>query len=213
MICTIGQEHSIANQFLFELRDVSIQHDSMRFRRNLQRLGNIMAYEISQKLSYSEKMCTTPLGGTALTLPHQPVLVSVLRAGLPYFQGFVDFFDQSPCGFIGAYRKEGEGEISIRLEYLASPSLDDVELILIDPMLATGKSFVQCIESLQRHGTPRHIHVAALVAAPEGISFLKSKVRIPLTIWSFAVDEKLDKRYYIVPGLGDAGDLAFGEKL
>ena len=213
MIYNLGSNNSIANHFLYELRDVSMQNDRMRFRTNMERLGSIMAYEISRKSKYQPRTCRTPLGTVSIPLAENPVLISVLRAGLPFFQGFVKFYDHSPCGFIGAYRKEGEDEIAIKLDYLATPSLQDIELILIDPMLATGKSFVECIETLARNGTPRHIHVAALVAAPEGIDYIQSRVKIPLTIWTFAIDEKLDHRYYIVPGLGDAGDLSFGEKL
>ena len=213
MIYNLGQNNSLINRYVFELRDVSTQNDRMRFRVNMERLGSIMAYEISKTLHYSPKPCTTPLGRLSIALPDSPTLVAVMRAGLPYFQGFVNFFDKSPCGFVGAYRKEGTDEIAIKLDYLAAPALQGSELILIDPMLATGKSFVECIETLIRNGTPRHIHAAALVAAPEGIAYLQSMVNIPLTIWTCAVDEKLNHRYYIVPGLGDAGDLAFGEKI
>jgi uracil phosphoribosyltransferase len=214
MVYNLGETNSIANQFLYELREVSIQQDPVRFRRNMERLGEIMAMEISKKLDFKGVDFKTPLAPhhTSL-LQAYPILVTVLRAGLPFFQGFSNYFDKSPCGFIGAYRKEGGEEISINLDYLATPSLQNCDLLLIDPMLATGKSFVKSINELTRNGIPRHIHVASLVSTPEGISFIQNAVQIPITIWTFSIDEKLNDLYYIVPGLGDAGDLSFGEKI
>lgn len=205
---------SIANQFLRELRDKEIQKDRMRFRRNLQRLGEIMAVEISKTLPYREQEVVTPLGVTRLhTLVQQPVLLTILRAGLPYFEWFRNYFDAADCGFIGAYRQEGTGEVNIQLDYVATPGLQDRVVILIDPMLATGKSVSDAMQVLTRNGTPAHVHVVALVAAPEGLRHLDRTLTLRHTVWAFAQDEKLDSRCYIVPGLGDAGDLSFGEKL
>ena len=214
MLINLSEQNSIVNQFLLELRDLKIQQDRMRFRKNMERLGSIMAYEISKKLTYKKKSVDTPLGKwNTEALENQPVLITILRAGLVYYQGFIDFFDQSDCGFIGAYRKEGEKEIAINLEYFAAPSLEGRDVILIDPMLATGRSIIRTIEVLQAHGTPSHVHIAALVSAPEGIKYVQDNVKIPYTLWTCAIDEKLNHQFYIVPGLGDAGDLSFGNKL
>jgi uracil phosphoribosyltransferase len=213
MLFNLGEKNSLANQFLLELRDKQIQQDRFRFRRNLERLGEIMAYEISKKLNYSSQQVHTPLGSSVLSIPDPPILVTVMRAGLPYFNGFQNFFDGSDSGFIGAYRKEGEAEITINLDYVASPGLDGRVLILIDPMLATGRSLVRSMNELKRWGKPSHIHFATLVAAPEGIEFLKNEIKTNFSIWTYAVDEKLNHQFYIVPGLGDAGDLSFGEKI
>lgn len=210
----LGDQHSIAKQFLNEIRDKEKQLDRMRFRKNMERMGEIMAYEISKKLAYAECVVNTPLAQIKSSqLKTQPVIVTVLRAGLVYFQGFLNYFDQSDAGFIGAYRKEGGNEIKINLEYLATPSLEGREVILVDPMLATGKSFVRSVNALLTRGAPSHLHIAALIASPEGINYVKENLNVPYTLWTFAVDEKLDHRFYIVPGLGDAGDLSFGEKI
>jgi uracil phosphoribosyltransferase len=210
----LGEQNSIANHFLAGLRDKSVQQDRMRFRRNLERLGGIMAVEVSKKLTYVPKEIETPLGKSVLNvLERDPILITILRAGLPYFSGFQNFFDASDCGFIGAYRQENEEGIKIKLDYLATPGVDNADIILIDPMLATGRSYVDALNELLKRGKPRHLHIAALVAAPEGIKHLKETIKIPFTIWTFAVDERLNHQYYIVPGLGDAGDLCFGEKL
>lgn len=212
-VINLGEQNSIANQFVTELRNVQVQTDRQKFRTNLEKLGAVMAYEISKQMSYQAHSIQTPLGITQANLiKNQPVLITVLRAGLPYFQGFQYFFDQAPSGFIGAYRKEGT-EINIHLDYLAAPELAGSTVILIDPMLATGKSIVRAVQELERHGKPIHIHVAVLIAAPEGIRYLQDNLKSPATIWTFAIDEKLDHRFYIVPGLGDAGDLSFGEKI
>jgi len=213
-LINLGDQNSIANQFLAEVRDKSIQPDRMRFRKNLERLGEIMAYEISKRLKYQTQSIETPLTRTTVNkLENLPVLITVLRAGLPYFQGFQSFFDNADAGFIGAYRKEGGEEIKIQLEYMATPDLKNKEVILIDPMLATGKSFIRSVHELLSYGTPHHLHIASLIASPEGIQYIRENLTIPFTIWTFAVDEKLDTRFYIVPGLGDAGDLSYGEKL
>lgn len=214
MIHNLGEKNSIANQYLSELRDRGTQQDRSRFRFNMQRLGRIMASEISRELNYISRDVTTPLGvKTINVLEEQPVLVTVLRAGIPYYQGFLDVFDQAEGGFVGAAREEGGPEITIRLGYATSPQLTDRILMLVDPMLATGRSFVRAFKALRLNGTPRHLHIAALVSAPEGIRYLEENITLPFSIWTFAIDEKLDHRSYIVPGLGDAGDLCYGEKV
>lgn len=213
MLYNLGEHNSIANQFLLELRDKEVQIDRMRFRRNLERLGEIMAFEISKKLSYKISKAHTPLGTATLnTLAAEPVLITILRAGLPYYQGFQNYFDKADSGFVGAYRKEGGGDISIKLDYLASPNLEGKEVILIDPMLATGKSVVDAFKELRKRGSPKGLHIASLLASPQGIDYLKTHLDFPFTFWTFAVDEKLNSQFYIVPGLGDAGDLSFGDK-
>ncbi|MFN3839824.1 MAG: uracil phosphoribosyltransferase [Cyclobacteriaceae bacterium] len=214
MLIILNQQSTIANQFLFELRDKATQQNRERFRKNMERLGELMAYEISKKLEYKEKIVHSPLGTSKIQVPYeQPVLITVLRAGLPYFEGFKNYLNQADCGFIGAYRKENEKEVSITLDYLAAPPLNGRTVILIDPMLATGKSFVKSVNALARLGTPSYIHIAALVAAPEGVEFIKQNLTHPFTIWTWALDEKLNEHAYIVPGLGDAGDLCFGKKV
>lgn len=214
MIFNLSDHNSIANNFLFELRDTNIQHDQLRFRKNLERLGEIMAYEISKKLSFVTETAVTPLGSKNIeVIKSQPVLVTILRAGLPYFQGFLNFFDRAEAGFIGAYRKEGADNITIKLEYLATTSLAKRIVILIDPMLATGRSVVDAVSAMVRNGIPTELHIASLVAAPDGIEYLQQHIKLPFSLWTCAIDEKLNDKFYIVPGLGDAGDLSFGEKL
>lgn len=206
-------EPSIANHFLAELRDVDIQKDSLRFRRNLQRLGEIIAGRISTKLSYTTKTVKTPLGEASSQLLHDfPVLATVLRAGLPFHQGFLNYFDQSPSAFAAAYRIEGTAQVQVQLDYLAAPSLNERVLILVDPMLASGKSLVQTYRAMLRFGTPRQVHIAAVIASPEGVDYVAREIP-EASLWVAAVDEKLNEQAYIVPGLGDAGDLAFGSKI
>ena len=214
MIFNLSAQNSIGNQFISELRDKDIQLDRARFRKNMKRLGQLMAYEISKRLNFKDETIQTPLGRTSIQLLSKyPVLLTVMRAGLPYFDGFLDFFDQSDCGFMGAYRQENSNDIVIHLDYVATPNVNDREVIVVDPMLATGKSFVRSIQALLKHGTPSHIYVASLVASPEGIHFLKENLDVPFSIYTCAVDENLNHQFYIVPGLGDAGDLSFGIKL
>lgn len=214
MTFILNKTNSIANHMLLELRDKNIQQNRSRFRKNIQKLGSIMAYEISKSLTYYTQRIDTPLGKSTIpVIEKQPVLITVLRAGMPYFQGFLNVFDEADCGFIGAYRKEGEPEVSISLNYLATPSLEGRNIILVDPMLATGKSFVKSVDALMKQGTPAHLHIAALVATPEGITYLKENLSVPYSLWTCALDEKLNEHFYIVPGLGDAGDLSYGEKL
>jgi uracil phosphoribosyltransferase len=209
----LSETHSVALGFLAELRDRNIQRDRARFRHNLERLGAIMAYEISRVLPYRQLTIETPLSATSVTvLEHPPVLLTILRAGLPYFTGFQYFFDQSDCGFIGEYRKESERQLAIEMEYMALPPLTDRTVLLIDPMLATGQSLMRVCNQLLQHERPLHLHLAALVAAPEGLQFIQENLDVPHDIWTFAIDERLNQKFYIVPGLGDAGDLSFGEK-
>ncbi|TDQ17598.1 uracil phosphoribosyltransferase [Algoriphagus boseongensis] len=209
----LTENPSVANKFLAELRDVQIQKDSLRFRKNLERLGEIMAYEVSKSFEFSPKDVKTPLETTKVLLPKEkPVIFVILRASLPFYQGFLNFFDNAESGFIGAFREEGE-TIKINLGYHASPSLEGKIVILADPMLATGKSFMESITTLLQHGTPKIIHIACVIAAPEGIQYIQEHLKIPYQLWIGAIDEKLNADSYIVPGLGDAGDLAFGQKL
>ncbi len=187
----------------------------MRFRTNLTRLGEIFAYEISKSFTFVKTEVQTPLSVASVLTPEvQPVIVAVLRASLPFYQGFLNFFDQAESGFIGAFRQEKEGkDITINLGYHASPYLEGKEVILADPMLATGKSFISSINKLCEHGIPSKIHIAAAFAAPEGIQYIQDNLELPHSLWIGVIDKMLNDKSYIVPGLGDAGDLAFGTKL
>jgi uracil phosphoribosyltransferase len=210
----LSQQPSIANQFLAELRNKQIQKDRMRFRKNLERLGEILAYEVSKTLTYKEQEVQTPLEKAKIQLPSdQVVLVAVLRAALPFYQGFLNFFDQAESGFIGAFREESGAELTVNLGYHASPNLDNKVLILVDPMLATGQSCIESLQTLLKHGTPKSIHLVAAFAAPEGVEHLKKSITVPYSLWLGTLDAQLNAQSYIVPGLGDAGDLAFGEKI
>jgi uracil phosphoribosyltransferase len=213
IVHTLETEKSIAGQFLSELRNIHQQSDRHRFRFNLSRLGEVMAYEISKELPYHLKDVETPLGMKSINLPvTKVVLVTILRAGLPFLEGFQRVYDQAETGFIGSYRVEGEGDIHISTDYLASPSLEGNTVILIDTMLATGRSIIDAIDTLMRRGRPAHLHIASVIAAPEGVKHLLENVKLPATLWTFSVDERLNSKFYIVPGLGDAGDLSFGPK-
>lgn len=205
---------SLANHYIAELRDTSIQGDSLRFRRNLERLGELLAYEISKTLPYKKATITTPLStNETMLLAEQPVLATILRAGLPLYQGMLNYFDRAYSTFVGAYRVEGEStELRINMEYLASTDLHDKILILADPMLATGRSLVKSYKGMLRHGKPVQVHIAAAIAAPEGVAYLQQEIP-EANIWLGAMDERLNEHAYIVPGLGDAGDLAFGPKI
>lgn len=205
---------SLANHYVAELRNIDVQGDSMRFRRNLERLGELLAYEISKTLPYQKTTITTPLSTTdTLLLASQPVLATILRAGLPLYQGMLNYFDKAYSTFVGAYRVEEENtELQINMEYLASTDLHDKILILADPMLATGRSLVKSYKGMLRHGKPVQVHIAAAIAAPEGVAHVQQEIP-EATIWLGALDRHLNERSYIVPGLGDAGDLAFGPKI
>ncbi|HEY5691880.1 MAG TPA: uracil phosphoribosyltransferase [Cyclobacteriaceae bacterium] len=214
MLFVLEDHNSIACQFISELRDKSVQHDGLRFRTNLERLGSIMAYEVSKKLQYSVKAIETPLQRTEATvIKEQPVLLTILRAGIPYFNGFQKIFDKADCGFIGAYRKEDTEELKIKLDYVATPNLEGRDVILIDPMLATGHSVVEALLAIKNRGYPRHLFIVCVVAAREGLTYLEENMKTAYSVWSVSVDEKLNDQLYIVPGLGDAGDLSFGKKL
>lgn len=214
-IVNLGETNSILNRFVSELRDVNIQNDSLRFRRNIERIGEIMAYEISKDFSYSRKEIQSPLGIAPMNTPDDQVVIStILRAGLPYHQGFLSYFDYAENAFVSAYRKYKDRlNFDIHIEYIASPRLTGKTLIISDPMLATGSSMELAYEALLTKGQPKHIHVASIIASRQAIKYLQEKMPDDnTTIWVAAVDNGLDDHSYIVPGLGDAGDLAYGEK-
>lgn len=212
----LEQQDSLFNQVMSEIRDAEIQQDRMRFRRNLERMGEIMAYEISKTMEYEPKEVVTPLGvKTVRVLKEQPVLATILRAGLPLHNGMLNMFDKADNAFIAAYRKyDKDDDSEIRVEYFSAPDLNDRVLIICDPLLATGESLVKTIDGLLGDDMePKHIHIAVAVASSDGLEHLKRKLsRKPVTIWVGSVDDELTARAYVVPGLGDAGDLAFGEK-
>jgi uracil phosphoribosyltransferase len=185
----------------------------MRFRRNLERLGEILAYEISKKLPYESKAVKTPLGQLSIEILSQnPVLITILRAGLPFHHGFLNVFDQSDSGFIGAWRNEHAKSVKVSVDYFSLPAVDGRPVILIDPMLATGQSLLNAEKQLLLKGTPSHLFIVSVVAAPEGIKLLEENITLPHSLWTCALDEKLNSTFYIVPGLGDAGDLCYGVK-
>lgn len=212
----ISQENSILNHFLTQLRDVNIQNDSMRFRKNIERIGEIMAYELSKTLPYKEHTVQTPLGFKKTTcLEDQVVLCSILRAGLALHNGFMNFFDDAENGFVSAFRKHHTNglESEILVEYQAAPTFQNKITILIDPMLATGQSIVAVFNKLMQHEQPKEVHIAVVIAAPEGIAYLQENLPNYCHLWVATLDDGLNENNYIVPGLGDAGDLAYGEKL
>ena len=206
---------SVLNNYLAQIRDRNIQKDAMRFRRNLERIGEIMSYELSKHLNYREEKVQTPLGEKLTqTLQDQIVICSVLRAGLPLHQGILNYFDWVENSFISAYRYHtSETEFEIIVEYLASPDLDNKVLILADPMLASGHSLVATFEALTRVGLPREIHLITAIASEEGIDYISKHFPPETRLWVGDIDKELNSYAYIVPGLGDAGDLAFGKKL
>lgn len=211
----LSQQQSVFNQYMAEIRDVTVHTDSLRFRRNLERLGEIMAYEISKTLAYETRTVSTPLGTSKCNvLVSQPVLATILRAGLPLHRGFLNYFDRAENTFVSAYRihHNDDDEFDVEVEYLASPDLEGKTVILCDPMLATGSSMLLAYKALLERGTPAHIHVATVIASSQGIRFVQDNMPAETTIWTGAVDKELTSRSYIVPGLGDAGDLAYGSK-
>lgn len=212
----LNTRNSLLSRFVAELRDVEIQNDRLRFRRNLERIAEIMAYEISKTLTYEQQAVHTPLGIADMQLPgEQPIIASILRAGLPMHNGFLNYFDRSSSAFISAYRKHHkDNSFEIALENVTSPDLNNEVVILCDPMIATGSSAIVACKALLTKGTPKHIHIACAIASIEGLNYVKAHMpNSHFTIWCAAVDEELTAQAYIVPGLGDAGDLAFGEKL
>lgn len=214
MVINLSAECSLICDWISELRDVQIQIDRMRFRRNLERIGEIAAYEISRHLVYEEKDVQTPLGiSPCKVLKEQPVLATILRAGLPLHQGLLNYFDKADNAFISAYRKHNrDGSFEISLDYISCPELENRVVIISDPMLATGSSLVKTIQYLREEGHPREMHVVVAIACTVGIEYvLRSEPHVK--IWCGAIDEELTAKGYIVPGLGDAGDLAFGTKV
>lgn len=216
MIHNLSQQNSIFNQFILEIRDVTIQKDSMRFRRNMERMGEVFAYEISKTLKYNDVKITTPLAeADCKELSSQPVIATILRAGLPLHIGILNYFDAAQNAFVSAYRKHHkDNTFEIALEYVACPDLNGKVVILCDPMLATGASMVLTYKALMAKGTPSHTHIVTAIASQSGINHLKANMPTTnYTIWCGAIDEELTAHAYIVPGLGDAGDLSFGSKL
>lgn len=214
MIHVLNSTPSVFNTFLREIRDHEIQQDRLRFRKNLERIGQIMAFEVSKSFPYSKEEIITPLGeAEEMVMDEQPVLISILRAGLPFHNGFLEMFDHAENGFVSAYRRAYKGgDFEIEVEYVSCPSIEGKTVIICDPMIATGSS-VECVyKALRSKGEPKHIHVASAIASKQGLDHVQSSLPSNLTIWVGAVDLELTAQSYIVPGLGDAGDLAFGEK-
>jgi len=214
MIVNLSEQHSLVSNWLAEIRDVTIQNDRMRFRRNLERIGEATAYEISKVLPFVEKETQTPLGiASCKVLKEQPVLATILRAGLPLHQGLLNYFDQADNAFISAYRKhKKDGSFEISLDYVSCPELENRILVISDPMLATGSSLVKTIHFLKEEGNPAAIHIVTAIACTVGIEYVKRE-EPSVTIWCGDIDEELTAKGYIVPGLGDAGDLAYGTKM
>lgn len=212
----LSAQNSVLNKFMAEIRDKQIQQDSMRFRRNLERIGEVTAYELSKTLHYSPRTVETPLGEAVVQqIDDQLVIATILRAGLPFHQGFLNYFDHTQNAFVSAYRKNHkDGSFTVKVEYISCGELEGKTLLLVDPMLATGQSLVLAYEAMcERCGTPAELHVAAVIASEQGVDYAKSHLPQHATLWVAAVDEELTSKCYIVPGLGDAGDLAFGEKI
>ena len=207
----LSKENSVFNHFLAEIRDRDIQQDSMRFRRNLERVGEIMAYEISKTFKYKKQSVTTPLGIADTALFEQPVIATILRAGLPMHMGILNYFDNADNAFVSAYRKSRKNDdFEIVVEYMKSPSLKGRTLVVSDPMLATGRSMVSSIQALLDNGKPAELHVVCLLASQEGLEYIQEHLPMKAKIWCGDVDPELNSKSYIIPGLGDAGDLAFG---
>ncbi|MBA4196148.1 MAG: uracil phosphoribosyltransferase [Chitinophaga sp.] len=215
MIVNLSKEHSLLTNWIAELRDITIQGDRLRFRRNLERIGEIAAYEISKQLTWKDVETQTPLGiHNSKVLAAQPVLATILRAGLPLHNGMLNYFDKADNAFISAYRKHHrDGSFEINLEYMSCPSLTNRVVIISDPMLATGASLVKTINYLKQENTPAEIHFVCAIAATVGIEYVRRECGDDIKIWCGDIDEELTAKGYIVPGLGDAGDLAFGTKL
>lgn len=212
----LSGQNTVLNRFVAELRDVTVQADSMRFRRNLERVGEVMAYEVSKTLEYALATVETPLGEAEVMLPDEDIVVAtILRAGIPYHQGFMNMFDRAGGAFVSAFRKYSkDGTFKVKVEYVSCGDLEGRTLILVDPMLATGTSTVLTYNALlEKGGQPRHTHICSIIASEEGVEYVRR--HLPdneVTVWCGAVDEELTVKSYIIPGLGDAGDLAYGEK-
>lgn len=213
-VINLSEQPSLLNQYLKEMRSVHTQTDSMRFRRNIERIGEIMSIEISRHLTYTVEQVQTPLAMAEVAVPQDTIVLgTILRAGLPMHQGFLNMYDHAENAFISAYRRENTGELEIVSEYLAAPSIEGKTLILIDPMLATGLSMEVAYKALLSHGTPRHTHIACIFSTPQAIQHLQEHMPEETTLWCAVIDPMLNEKKYIVPGLGDAGDLCFGGKL
>jgi len=216
-IINFSEQNTVINQFLSELRDRKYQQNRLTFRHNVERIGEMMAYELSKTLDYKTKTVTTPLGTIDMQLPKDDlVIATVLRAGLPFHTGFLNVFDQAENAFVSAYRmytNREHTEVGVHAEYMASPSVKGKTLVIVDPMLATGGSMAAAIEALCKSGKPKKIHVACVIAAPEGIEVIKEVLADDSTVWCAAIDPGMNEHKYIVPGFGDCGDLCFGEKL
>ena len=216
-IINFAEQNSIINQYMAELRDKSYQKNRLLFRNNIQRIGEMMAYELSKVLEYKPKTVTTPLGTIDINLPKDDLLIAtVLRAGLPFHEGYLHVFDKAANGFVSAYRmytNREHTEVGIHTEYMAAPSSKGKTLVIVDPMLATGGSMAASYEALVKTGTPRHVHIACVIATPEGLEVLRQTLPDDATVWCAAIDPGMNANKYIVPGFGDAGDLCYGEKL
>lgn len=213
----LNEQNTVLNKFISQIRDKKVQTDSMRFRRNLERIGEITAYEISKSFDYTERIVETPLGEASLMeIGDDLVIATILRAGLPFHQGFLNYFDDAGNAFVSAYRKsKKDGSFTVKVEYISCGSLEGKILLLVDPMLATGSSLVLAWEALCEHGgQPKFTHLAAVIASEQGVDYVKKHIpHDAADLWVAAVDQELTSRSYIVPGIGDAGDLAYGEKL
>ncbi|MEZ4811141.1 MAG: uracil phosphoribosyltransferase [Allomuricauda sp.] len=208
--------HSLLNTFISEIRDMEIQKDAMRFRRNIERIGEVLAYELSKTLSYKDVVVQTSLGTKRTSLPSDKlVLCSVLRAGLPLHHGLLSYFDGAENAFISAYRHHPDGgdDFDVIVKYFAAPSLNGKILVLTDPMLATGKTLENVLKALKNHGTPKKIHIVSVIGSEAGLKHVQEVFPVDTQLWIAAVDEELTSKGYIIPGLGDAGDLSYGEKL
>ena len=216
-VINFSEQQSIINQYMAELRDKNYQRNRLLFRNNIERVGEMMAYELSKTLEYKPKTVTTPLGTLDISLPKDDVLIAtVLRAGLPFHTGFLRVFDRAENGFVSAYRmytNREHTEVGVHTEYMASPASKGKTLIIVDPMLATGGSMAASIEALLKTGKPKKIHIACVIATPEGIDVVREALPDDATIWCAAIDPGMNEHKYIVPGFGDCGDLCYGEKL
>ena len=216
-VINLSEQNSVLNQFLREIRDVNIQQDPLRFRRNIERIGEVMAVEVSKRLNYQPTEVQTPLAtATVNTISDQLVLATILRAGLPLHQGFLNIFDRAENAFLSAYRRVNkDGQLEIVAEYMAAPALDGKTLIVVDPMLATGMSMEVGYLALLRHGKPKHAHLCCTIGTPQAIECLRKSLNDSedITLWCAAIDPVLNEKKYIVPGLGDAGDLCYGVKI
>lgn len=214
-IHNLSNINSVLNNFIFEIRDVSIQNDRMRFRRNIERIGEVLSYEMSKTLNHHTTNAQTPLGKAEVNVPKNDIVIcSILRAGLPLHNGVLNYFDKAENAFISAYRHHlNDTDFEIIVEYIASPNLDNKTLLLVDPMLATGKSLALTYEALLSHGTPKQVHLLSVIGTEAGVEYIKNHFPENTHLWIAAIDKNLNDKGYIVPGLGDAGDLAFGDKL